>query len=92
MAEVAHKTLLGFKYFSFSGVKELCIEYRGTAQGTCKVFQEENGARCGEIQLVPTKEWKKVATEISFADGISPVYLVYEGEGMCDIREISFVK
>jgi hypothetical protein len=92
VAEVANHTLIGFKYFRFSGVKALTIQYRGTAQGKFRIFQAEKGNQCGEIQIVPSTAWTKATAEIPFIGGISPLYLVYEGEGMCDIKEVSFAK
>ncbi len=90
IAEICDGTLLGYKYFAFENVDTISVRYRGEANGVLEVFTEMDGEKVGEITIVPSEAWKSVAAAVSIADGVHPLYLVFRGTGILDLREITF--
>lgn len=86
--EISDGTMIGFKYFEFSGISTISIAYKGDGNGRVKVYTDPNGSAAAEIGISPCKDWKEVSAEISAADGVYPLYLVFSGEGNISLRDI----
>lgn len=87
--EISDGTLIGFKYFEFSGAVSLSLVYKGSGSGTVKVCTELNGAAIAELAVSPSEDWKTVSAGLSL-DGVHPLYLVFGGEGLISLKEIGF--
>ncbi len=90
VSEISDGTLIGYKYFEMKGNQELKILYRGNAEGTLAVTTAENGKVLGEFHIENKCDWTEITADVSFEDGIVPIYLKYSGMGMFEIKEISF--
>lgn len=92
-SEIHNGTVMGFKYFSFDGVNEIGINYRSGARkpsGNVYIKLDLDGAPVGEISIGDVENWTWKYTKVSAENGTYPVYFVYEGEGIIDIKDISF--
>lgn len=90
VSEISNNTLIGFKYFDFKENSILRICYRGTAKGYFKVYQKKDGLYCGRIIVEPSEDWQTANSSLHFINGISALYLVFEGTGFLDLKEITF--
>lgn len=90
IAEISSGTLIGYKYFSFDGDKTISVTARGNGEGTFSVYTELNGDKKAEIAVSPSEEWKKFSAKLTGADGVKPVYLVYNGSGQISVLDIIF--
>ena len=90
IAEIADGTLIGFKYFDFQGNTALQITYKGDADGVFEVYQQTDKECIGTMPIKPSKEWTRVAGNVHFVNGISPLFLIFKGKGQISCREISF--
>ena len=91
--EVHTGTMMGFKYFSFNNVKSIGINYRSGKRkpnGIVYIKTDLDGAPIGKIEISDIAEWTWVDTEVEAENGTYPVYFIYQGEGMIDIRDIRF--
>lgn len=91
--EVHTGTMMCFKYFNFDNVKKIGINYRSGERkpsGTVYIKTDLDGAPIGKIEISDIAEWTWVDTEVEVENGTYPVYFIYQGEGMIDIRDIRF--
>lgn len=86
ISEISNGTLIGYKYFEFSGMTNLEILERGDT-GTLKIVV---GSQIIKITLPDSKEWQTVRVAIA-ASGIYPLYMTYIGEGKIDIKSFTFL-
>ncbi len=89
VADLLDNTQLGYKYFDFQDVREICITYRGTGSGAMEVHTRENGSTVGSIALLPSAGWTKASTAVKL-DGVYPLYLRFQGKGRIDLMTITF--
>lgn len=87
--EICGGTMIGFKYFEFSGAKTLSLVCKGGG-GTVKVCTDMNGVPLAELAVTPSDSWKTVSADISVPDGVYPLYLVFGGDGLIALKEICF--
>ncbi len=90
IAEIADGTLIGYKYFAFSENNALGVTYRGNAKGRLRIAHAIDGETIGEFEITPAESWQKITAKADFENGDKPLYLVFSGEGMIDIKEIEF--
>ena len=90
IAEIGDNTLIGFKYFDFSGNKSITLTVRGAGTGAFGVYTELGGEKLGEIAVSPSEQWCEVTADTAIPDGIHPVYLLYHGSGETSLRDITF--
>ena len=88
--EISDGTLVGFKYFSFSGLSRISLTYRGEGKGSFIVHTDLKGSAVAEVALSPSQEWNEVSAECPIADGVHPVYLIFKGENTVSLKDISF--
>lgn len=89
IAEICDNTLIGYKYFEFSGNKGIALTVRGTGTGTIGVYTEIGGELLREIAVSPSEQWSEISAEIILPDGVHPLYLVYHGGGEISLRDIT---
>lgn len=89
IAEICDNTLIGYKYFEFSGNKGIALTVRGTGTGTIGVYTEIGGELLREIAVSPSEQWSEISAEIILPDGVHPLYLVYHGSGEISLRDIT---
>ena len=92
IGEIQNGTMLGYKYFAFSGKKILGLELRGTGTGTIHVYEQINGKEVGSIIISPAENWEMRKGVLEITEGVHPLYLVYEGDGVIDVKTICFLE
>ena len=87
ITDITNGTIIGYKYFKFTGptVLNLCI--RGDAVGYFELFTDEE--MLGSVSVRTEKEWEMSSVSIS-AVGVHALFLKYHGEGMVQLKEIVF--
>lgn len=90
IGEVCDNTLIGFRYFEFSGTERLSVTVRGTGGGAIGVYTEIGGESLGEIGISHCGQWTEFSSRINFPGGVYPLYLVYHGAGEIAVLDIAF--
>ena len=94
IAEIEKGTLIGYKYFDFKDVQKIGIEYRNgykLPNGKIIIKIAENGEKIAEIDTPNAQNWTKSDISVQIPNGTYPLYLIYEGEGAIEIKEIYFI-
>lgn len=91
IGEICDNTLIGFRYFEFSGTKKLTVSVRGTGSGVIGVYTEIGGASAGEIAVSASEKWNSFQAAVSIPDGVYPLYLAYCGTGEISLRDITLL-
>lgn len=81
---------VGYKYFRFSGPRELTVRYRSGTRGRLLVKLAWDGPAVGELPLVQANEWKETSGKINFPKGTFPLYFAYCGDNITDIMGFAF--
>ena len=84
---IKNGTMIGYKYFSFSGQAKLTVSTRGSGHGQFRV--RSSAAELGVIPLGPSCNWQDSTVMID-ADGTLPLYFHYEGSGEVELLEFRF--
>lgn len=84
---IKDNTLIGFKYFMFEGPVKLTVKIRGKGSG--KLLIDDSTNTFGEIEIVPSKEWREASAVIDI-NGIAPLFLTYHGTGEIDFLKFRF--
>jgi hypothetical protein len=79
----------GFKYFQSEQGCSFGLKARGS-NGKIIVSVGQKDHIIGTIRLEKTKDWRNFSLEEKLPAGIFSLYLTFEGQGKCDIAEISF--
>lgn len=74
----------GFKYFLFSGERNIALCVRGDAEGTIEVATQRGGAPVATVPIVPSKEWAWYSAPLTSLRGIQPLYFSCDLEGALD--------
>ncbi len=90
IGEISDGTLIGFKYFSFENVKSISLTVRGQGSGVIQVHTAMEGEPVCTVPISPAENWTEFSSELSFHDGVFPVYLVFRGDGMIELKDIAF--
>ena len=80
-------TVIGYKYFQFSGKRQLTVRTRGTAKGALDIFAAEK--KIGTIAVHGGSGWIKSSATVDFT-GTAALYLRYHGRGRLDFLEFGF--
>ena len=96
VADVTSGTIVGYRYFDFTGEAKLTIKTRGSGRGTVEVYTklpEDEAADqltpAASITVRPDDGWYETGADLRLS-GKQALYLKYSGEGMIDILTISF--
>lgn len=74
-------TVIGFKYFDCSGIKEVAVKTRAYYDGVFEVKTSLDGEALGEIKGFNTNIWTEFSAKIAIPDGINALYFIYRGNG-----------
>ena len=86
VTEIGNNTVIGFKYFNFTGKTLLYLTVRG-GEGKFEVITDTTLQ--DEVLLLPSDEWHCVKAEIVFT-GKAALYLKFSGEGKAELGDIIF--
>ncbi|MGM9600560.1 MAG: family 43 glycosylhydrolase [Faecousia sp.] len=85
ITDITNGTLIGYKYFTFSGKTELTLEAK--AEGT---FEIQTGDRLlGEISFSSRENWEKKSIAFSI-QGTMALYLKFSGKSGAMLRSFTF--
>ncbi len=91
IANMRDGAVCGFKYFLFSGVKEITIGVRGKSDGKFLITTEPGGNVCGEILVKPecgdSKEWVNFTGNVKIPHGVHGLFFEYKGKGSVDFLD-----
>lgn len=90
IGEIADGTLLGYKYFSFENAKNLSVLVRGSGIGTLTAYCDMGNTKIAEFVISPYESWTSITAPLNISDGIYPLYFIYKGAGMIDLKTITF--
>lgn len=89
IGEIQDGTMLGYKYFAFSGAKEIGVQYRGSCNGKFVVSDDMDGKNIvAEIPVAPADAWTESRAPLHISDGTHPLYLFYRGDGEAAVKEL----
>ena len=87
IAEIEDGTIIGYKYFSFSGTTGLRVTYRGSG-GELKILAGEK--QIGILQLPAAGTWTG-SDEVPLAVfGTHVLYFIYQCSGKIDLLDFTF--
>lgn len=88
IAEITEHTKIVYKYFRFSGEVLMTLDVRGTADGTIIIFAGEK--ELAKVSVYPSQKWVTLHAMID-THGVSELVFLYEGKGILELKEFSFV-
>lgn len=80
----------GFKSFDFKGVKKIGLHTLGYGNGVMEYRLSPDGPVVGTAQPGYENDWSYHEGEVNIPDGIHNLYITYNGDGWCSIRDIVF--
>ena len=89
IAEISEGTLIGYKYFRFSGLSRVALTVKGGA-GSFAVSTSFDGEPLCTIGVPFCDKWTEVSAEMSLKEGVYPIYLRYTGSGQAELKQIAF--
>ncbi|MCQ2524497.1 MAG: family 43 glycosylhydrolase [Lachnospiraceae bacterium] len=81
---------LGFKYFDFKGITGMHVMTRGYSYGEIQVKTSWDGPVLGTIKLDSANDFRRYEADFKIPDGVSSLYLRYNGDGNCSIQSFGF--
>lgn len=90
IGEIADGTLIGYKYFAFNDIKELSVTITSTGSGTLSAYSDMGNNRIASFNLSPASNWTKLTEKITMNNGVYPLYFIYKGTGLVELKNISF--
>ncbi len=93
IGNIRDQSVIGYKYFDFSGPADLALEFRGSFKGTLTVSHDAEGNEaCGGLDLAFAEEtWTATTFNCSFSEGKHALYLSFRGEGKLEFRTFGFI-
>jgi arabinoxylan arabinofuranohydrolase len=79
----------GFKYFKFSGVRQVRVRTRGYCRGRFEVMTAVDGPVLGSIDVDFSNVWTEYVGTGSIPDGTWPLYLRYRGQGNASLESFT---
>jgi len=85
-------SIIGYKYFDFTGESSLLLELRGTFEGSITVSSDEEGTKdCTVTEIsIDSDTWKTVEVPCNISQGIHAIYFIFKGTGNMEFRTIVF--
>ena len=83
--------MIGYKHFAFTGKTRIGVHYRNGARAATGAFVVKAGDTVlGRIALTDTADWTDASIDVDVTNPCTPLYFVYEGEGMAELLYIYF--
>ena len=94
VANIADGTILGYKYFDFTGVIALALELRGNFQGQLELAYDENftDTALKKNLEIKTEDWVWLDNQVPLTGEKRPLYLRFIGIGSCALKSLKFSK
>ena len=93
VAGIANGCVVGYKYFNLQGITNTKLSIRGKAAGTIDILVEEEGAVLGKLDIqLDCELWETVEIPVAELNGISAVYIRFEGKGSFSLKTVEFGK
>lgn len=89
--EIQNNTLIGYKYFAFTGTATLQLKVKAKGMGSVAISQNSEGEPLATIAIPKSEEWTLVTAKVPFVKGVTPLYLRYYGEENMSLLEIAFL-
>lgn len=91
---IKDQTVIGYKYFSFTGSKTLALELRGDFHGKIRVSHDAEGQiTVGEAACaLESGNWTVKTIPAGFETGTKALYLQFFGEGNLEFRSFGFLE
>ncbi len=89
IAEICDNTLIGYRYFEFSGKTTLTLSSRGSGEGTFEI-SDESGRLLGKIVVSPSEKWSENSCELDISAGTHTLFLRYKGSGLVSLLSLKF--
>lgn len=83
---ICDKTVIGFKYFSFTGVRKVAVTVRGYFSGCFEVRTAWDGELLGTIPVEFYNFWTERTAAVTVPDGVSALYLTFRGNGSGQLK------
>ena len=90
IGEISSGTMIGFRYFSFSGGEKVSVLLRGTGSLSVTLRTEIDGEILGEVCAPLTDDLQEYVLPCEITKGAKAVYLFFEGDGEAEMPEIGF--
>lgn len=91
ITEISNGTIVGYKYFKFSGREKLTVTTRGEGQGEILVSTEMGGKVLGRIKVTPSQNWQiSDITELACNEGVYALYFKYVGSKTISLLNFTF--
>ena len=85
--------VVGFRYLTFNGSEsKITLRVKGNCKGTASVYLSDENADAAAIcplELCDTSGWTEVSFDLKATAGDHPLRLVYSGEGMWELAEVT---
>ncbi len=89
IAEICDNTLIGYRYFEFSGKTTLTLTTRGLGEGAFEI-SDESGRLLGKIAVSPSEKWSENSCELDVSAGTHTLFLRYKGSGLVSLLSLKF--
>lgn len=85
-------SVVGYKYFRFSGLNAVRLELRGNWDGTVQLCVSPEGKPFAEISVnFGAEEWQYFCSDAQIPDGVNALYFRFSGIGTLDFRRFELV-
>ncbi len=91
VANMTKNATVGFKYFAFDQVKKISIYARGYANGVFEVRTKWDGEVLATLPVSSANIWTESTADIEL-DGVSALYLTFNGTGTANLKGVRFSK
>lgn len=92
VSDISNGAQLGYKYFEFSNIARLALEYKGKGSGVIEIRTGENGEVLGRINITPSQSWVSASGSVDLQNQTSALFLSFKGKGRIDLKAIVFEK
>lgn len=83
---IRNHTVIGFRYFAFTGSVKLILRVRGNGRGHFLISDGQKTHRTS-VQVTGSEKCMKYETVVN-TDRTAPLYLEYKGTGMMELQQI----
>ncbi|MGN0364004.1 MAG: family 43 glycosylhydrolase [Bilifractor sp.] len=90
VGQIGQNTIIGYKYFQFTGEEvTITVTVRGRGEGVLYIITGDEGEAAAEIEVEPSGGWRKYSVSFAQEAGACPLYLAYDGKGQIDLLDFS---
>lgn len=86
VAGITDKTTVGFKYFSFKGVRKVSVTVRAYFDGVFEIRTAPDGELLGTIPVGFCNVWTEFSADAAIPDGTAALYLTFRGNGCGQLK------